>query len=61
MIITITVPNRTASGLPVNNTDKKVIFKSYAPFTYCITETNNTQVYDAQKIDIVMPMFNLIE
>ena len=47
--------------MAVNNTNKKVIFKNYAPFTDCITEKNNTQVGNAQKIDIVMPMYNLIE
>ena len=29
--------------------------------TSCITEVNNTQVDDAQSIDTVMPMCNLIE
>ena len=45
----------------VNNTNKNVIFKNCAPFTDCITETNNTQVYVAQKNDIVMPTYDLIE
>ena len=58
---TITVPNTAAAGAAVNNTNKKVIFKNRVPFTNCITEVNNTQVDDAQKIDIVMPMYNLIE
>ena len=58
---TITVPNTAAAGAAVNNTNKKVIFKNCAPFTDCITEINNTQVDDAQNIDIVMPMHNLIE
>ena len=44
-----------------NNTNKKVIFKNCAPFTDCITEINNTQVNDAQKIDLVILMYNLIE
>ena len=56
----ITVPNTTAAGAAVNNTNKKVIFKNCAPFTDCITEISNTQVADTQKIDIVMPMYNLI-
>ena len=58
---TITVPNTAAAGAAVNNTNKKVIFKNCAPFTDCITEINNAQVDDAQKIDVVMPMYNLIE
>ena len=32
-----------------------------APFTNCISEINNTQVENAKDIDIVMPMYNLIE
>ena len=40
---------------------KGVTFKNYAPFTNCISETSNTQVDNAKDIDIVMPMFNLLE
>ena len=32
-----------------------------APFTNCIGEINNTQINDAKDIDVVMPMYNLIE
>ena len=53
---TITVNNTDAS-----NTNKKVIFKNCAPFTTCISEIYNTQVDNAKDIDIVMPMYNLIE
>ena len=49
-----------AASAAVNNTNKKVIFKNCAPFTDCITEINNMQVHDNQKIDIVMPMYNII-
>ena len=57
----ITIPNTAAPGGAVNNTNKKIIFKNCAPFTNCITEINNTHVDDAQYIDIMMPMHNLIE
>ena len=53
---TAIVPNAAAADAPVSNTNKKVIFKSCAPFTSFITLINNTQVEDAQEIDIVMPM-----
>ena len=56
---TITVPNTVAAGAAVNDTNKKVIFKNCTPFTDCITEINNTQT--DEKIDVVMPMYNLIE
>ena len=31
---------------------KKVLFKKCAPFTECISEINNTQVDNAEDIDI---------
>ena len=37
------------------------MFKNCAPFTNCIREINNTQIDNAKDIDIVMPMYNLIE
>ena len=58
---TLTVLNTETSVAAVNNTNKNVIFKNCAPFTDCITKINNTQADDAQKIDAVMPMCNLIE
>ena len=54
--------NGTAAGSAVNNNNnKKVIFKNCAPFTNCISEINNTQIDNAKDIDIVIPMYNLIE
>ena len=58
---TISVNNTAAAGAAVNNTNKKVIFKNCVPFTNCISEINNTQIENAKDIDIVMPMYNLIE
>ena len=57
----ITVNNTAADGAAANNTDKKVIFKNCAPFTSCISKINNAQIDNAQYIDIVMPVYNLIE
>ena len=58
---TITVNNTAAQGAAANNTNKKVIFKNCAPFTNCISEINKMQIDNATDIDIVMPMYNLIE
>ena len=58
---TITVNDTSAAGDPANNSNKKVIFKNCPPFSHCISEINNTQVDNAKDIDIVMPMYNLIE
>ena len=57
----ITVNNAAGAGAPANNTNKKVIFKNCAPFIKCINKTNNTQIDNAEYIDIVMPMYNLRE
>ena len=57
---TITVSNTGTAAAP-NNKNKKVIFENCAPFINCISEINNTQLDNAEDIDIVMPMYNLIE
>ena len=57
----ISANNTAAAGAAANNINKKVIFKNCAPFTNCISKINNTQIDNAEYIDIVMPMYNLIE
>ena len=57
----ITVNNTAVVSADANNTNKKVIFKNCAPFTNCISKINNEQIDNAEYIDIVMPMYNLIE
>ena len=58
---TIIVNNTAAQGAAPDSSNKKVIFKNCAPFTNCISEINNTQIDNAKDIDILMPMYNLIE
>ena len=41
--------------------NKGVIFKKCAPFTKCIRKINETKIDNAQYIDIVMAIYNLIE
>ena len=57
---TITVVNTGTDAAP-NNADKKVIFKNCAPFTSFVSRIDNTQIDDAQYIDAVMTVYNLIE
>ena len=59
--ITITGAGPDAAARRADERDKGVAFKNCAPFTNCISEINNTQVGNAKDIDIVMPMYNLIE
>ena len=38
-----------------------VAFKNCAPFPRCVTHINDEHVETAQNLDIIMPMYNLIE
>ena len=57
----ITVNNTAAADADANNINKKVTFKNCAPFTNCISKINNTKIDNAEYVDIVKPMYNLIE
>ena len=57
----ITVNNTADATDAADNTNKNVIFKNCAPSTNWISKINNTQIDNAEYIDIIMPMYNLIE
>ena len=59
--ITITGAGNDDATKRADERDKDVTFKNCAPFTKCISRINNTDIDNAQDIDIVMPMYNLIE
>ena len=59
--ITITGVENDVAAIWLAERNKSVIFKNCAPFTKCISKMNDTEIDDAQDIDIVMPMYNLIE
>ena len=44
-----------------NRRNKKITFKNNAPFRSCISKINNTFIGNAEDLDIVMPMYNLLE
>ena len=50
----ISVNNTAAADADANNTNKKVIFKKCTTFHGCISKINNTQVDNAEFIDILM-------
>ena len=52
--ISITNPNNNAY-------DKKLAFKNNAPVASCISKINNTFIDNAEDLDVVMPMYNLLE
>ena len=59
--ITITGAGNDAAAIKTDERDKAVAFKNCAPFTNCINEVNSTQIDNCKHIDIVMPLYNLLE
>ena len=52
--------------ITVNNPDnakgnKAVTFKNNAPFINCISKINGAKIDNAEDLDVVMPMYNLLE
>ena len=59
--ITMTRAGDDASARRSDERNKVVIFKNCAPFIKCISRINDAEIDNAQDIDILMPMYNLIE
>ena len=60
--ITITGAGDNAAARQLDERNKGVIFKNYAPFVKCISRINNTEIdNNTRDIDTVMPIYNLIE
>ena len=60
--ITVIVPgvNNDANNIR-HKRNRPLILKSNAPFVLCITRINGELIEDADDLDIVMPMYNLLE
>ena len=59
--ITITGEGDDAAARQADERGKGVIFKNCAPLIECISRINITDIDNAKDIDIVMPMYNMIE
>ena len=59
--ITITGEGDNAGERQADERDIGVTFKNCAPLTKCISRINNIDINNAHDIEIVMPMYNLIE
>ena len=64
----IDAPNITAANITATNTandnafgDKKLVFKNNAPFINCISKINGVKIDNAEDLDVVMTMYNLLE
>ena len=60
--ITVTAPgvNNDANNIR-DKKNRPVILKNNAPFVSCITRINGELIEDANDLDIVIPMYNLLE
>ena len=59
--ITITGAGNDAAARQADERNKGVIFKNCASFTKCISKINDTEIDNAQDVDIAMPIYNLIK
>ena len=50
----------TIRAANVNNATRLAL-KNFAPFTKCNLEINDEHIHTAENLDIVMPLYNLIE
>ena len=53
-VIVVTNPDDTKRN-------KVVAFENNAPFTNCISKINGVQIDNAEDLDVVIPMYNLLE
>ena len=58
---TITVTANAGANNIRDKRNRKLIFKNNAPFVSCITRINGELIEDADDLDVVMPMYNLLE
>ena len=45
----------------IKKRDKKLSFENNTPFRSCISKTSNTFIGNAEDLDTVMPIYNLLE
>ena len=53
--------NNNNNNNNINNNNKAGIFKNNAPFINCISKINGVKIDNAEDLDVVLPMYNLLE
>ena len=53
--------NATNIAIDIAFGEKKLVFKNNAPFINCISKINGVKADNAEGLDVVVPMYNLIE
>ena len=52
---------RTDLGGHIDEYDRTLAFKNNSPFISCISKINNTVTDNVEDLDVVMPVYNLLE
>ena len=58
---TFTVTANAGANNIRDKRNRKLILQNNAPFVWCITRINGELIEDADDLDVVMPMYNLLE
>ena len=61
LLVSRTITVTPQAGDNPDNVKEKVFFKNCALFTDSISEINNTQIDNAKDIDLISPIYKLIE
>ena len=61
IVVKGTIAFQTENNRDTDVYNRNIILKNSAPFTNCISKINNVLIGNAEDLDIVMPMCNLIE
>ena len=59
--ITLVGQEKNDATIAAERNDKQVVLLNCVPFFRCINDMNNTQVDNAADLNVVMPMYDLIE
>ena len=61
IVVKGTINVQTENNRAIDGYNRNLILKNNAPFINCITKINNILIDNAEDVEIVMSMYNLIE
>ena len=61
IVLKETIDLLAAAGNENWKAEKEITFKNNAPFWLCMSKINNTLIENAEDLDIVMPIYNLLK
>ena len=61
IVVKRTIDLLSAAANENDKAEKDVVFKNNGPFRSCMTKINNTLMENAEDLDIIIPMYNLLE